>query len=106
MGIGAKLLSAFSGGDTVSKGMEIIDQLVEDKDAANQIKAAWYLAELNTKTIPIADAFHKLGRQFLAFAQLVFYGWCVSNDVPITWELVTGVSGVSGAYTLAKGKGK
>ena len=106
MGAGTKFLSLFTGSDTVNKGIDIIDQMVTDQDAANQIKAAWYLAELNTKTIPVVDAFHKMGRQLLAFAQLIFYGWCVSRDVPITPEIVAGVSGVAAAYTLVKGKGK
>ena len=91
---------------TADKGLDIIDQLVVDKDKANELKAQFYLAELQTKTLPLIDGIHKLGRQTLAFAQIGFYAWCVHKDIAITWELVSGVSGVSGAYTLAKGRGK
>ena len=96
----------FSAGEVVTKGLDIVDQLVTDTDKANELKAAFYLAELNTRTVPIFDAFHKLGRQFLAFAQLAFYAWALKNGYEITPELVGGVSGVSAAYTLVKGRGK
>ncbi|TXR52067.1 hypothetical protein [Reinekea thalattae] len=91
---------------TANKSLDVIDQLVVDKDKANELKAQFYLAELQTKTIPIIDGIHKLGRQTLAFAQIGFYMWAVQKGVDITPELVAGVSGVSGAYTLAKGRGK
>lgn len=90
----------------LTKGLDIVDQFVEDKDKANELRAQFYLTELATKTHPLIDGVHKLGRQVLALAQIGFYAYCVTKDIPITWELVTGVSGVSGAYTLAKGKGK
>ena len=106
MGIGAKFLSAFTGGETVSKGLDIVDQLVTDKDAANEMKAAFYLTELQTKTIPIVDALHKMGRQILALFQLGFYAWCLKSGYEVDWNLVAGVSGATGLYTVAKGRGK
>lgn len=96
----------FGGGGVVSKGLDIVDQMVTDTDKANEIKAAFYLAELQTKTIPIIDAFHKIGRQLLAFAQMGFYWWMIKNGNPVTPETVAGVSGVSAAYTLIKGRGR
>lgn len=89
----------------VNKGLDIVDQMVEDKDASNQLKAAFYLAELQTKTIPLIDGLHKMGRQILAFAQIGFYAWCLQKGHDITPELVAGVSGATTAYTLIKGKG-
>lgn len=106
MGMGAKILGAFSAEGGVSKGLDIIDQLVVDKDAANEMKAAFYLTELNTKTIPIVDALHKMGRQLLAVGQMGFYMWCLHKGYDIDWELVAGVSGATGLYTAVKGKGR
>jgi len=106
MGIGTKILGAFSSGESISKGLDIVDQLVTDKDAANEMKAAFYLTELNTKTIPIVDAIHKMGRQILALAQLAFYAWALKKGYTIDWNLVAGVSGATGLYTAMKGKGK
>ena len=90
----------------VGKGLDIVDQLVTDKDKANELKAAFYLAELQTKTIPIFDALHKVGRQGLAIAQIVFYAWALKNGYSIDWELVAGVSGATGLYTAVKGRGR
>lgn len=89
----------------VNKGLDIVDQLVDDGDLAQKLKAQFYLAELHTKTIPLLDGLHKLGRQGLALVQVGFYAWCVTRGIEISWELVAGVSGATGAYTLAKGKG-
>ena len=100
------MLGALSGSANVGKGLEIVDQLVVDKDAANEMKAAFYLTELNTKTIPIVDALHKMGRQLLALGQLIFYAWALRNGYEIDVELVAGVSGATGLYTAMKGRGK
>ncbi len=91
---------------SVDKSLDVLDQLALDSDKLAELKAQFYLAELQTKTIPIFDALHKVGRQWLAMAQIGFYMWAVSKGIEITPELVAGVSGVSGAYTLVKGKGK
>ena len=55
------------------------------------------------KAISIA---HKMGRQSLAYAQLLFYAWAVKNGVDISPELVAGVSGVAAIYAGVKGKGQ
>lgn len=89
----------------VNKSLDIVDQLVTDTDKANEIKAAFYLAELQTKTIPLVDAFHKIGRQLLAVAQMGFYIWALKSGYEITPELVAGVTGTAAAYTLVKGRG-
>ena len=92
----------------VNKGMDIIDQMINDKDKAAELKAAFYLQELQTPTIPIIDAIHKMGRQTLAFAQMGFYYYTIQQygTEAITPELVAGVSGAASIYTLVKGKGK
>lgn len=90
----------------VNKAFDIIDQAVDDGDLNQKLKAMFYLTELNTKTLPLIDGLHKLGRQLLAWGQVGFYAWASAQGVEITWELVAGVSGATGAYTLAKGKGK
>lgn len=86
--------------------INIVDQLVTDKDEAARLKAQIYITELQTSTIPVVDAFHKMGRLLTIFAQLWFYFYCVSHNIEITKELVAGVSGVAGAYTLIKGRGR
>lgn len=99
-------MSWFSWGKSVDKGLDIIDQLIDDDDLNQKMKAQFYLAELQTKTIPLFDAIHKLMRGSLALVQVAFYMWATKNGVDITPELVAGVSGATGAYTLIKGKGR
>jgi len=98
----------FGNENVLTKGMGVIDQLVTDKDKAIELKAAFYLQELRTPTIPLIDAFHKMGRQFLAYGQMIFYFVIVQRYgvEAITPELVAGVSGAANMYTLIKGKGK
>ncbi|MBX2809953.1 MAG: hypothetical protein KTR20_15135 [Cellvibrionaceae bacterium] len=100
--------SLFGTGNVINKGLDIVDQLITDKDKAAELKAAFYLQELKTPTVPIVDAIHKMGRQTLAFAQMGFYYVTVQQYgvEAITPELVAGVSGAASIYTLVKGKGK
>ncbi len=100
--------SLFGTTNFVNKSLDIVDQLVTDKDKAAELKAAFYLQELRTPTIPIIDAIHKMGRQSLAFAQMGFYYVTIQQygTGAITPELVAGVSGAASIYTLVKGKGK
>jgi len=100
--------SLFGTTNFVNKSLDIVDQLVTDKDKAAELKAAFYLQELRTPTVPIIDAIHKMGRQTLAFAQMGFYYYTIQQygiDA-ITPELVAGVSGAASIYTLVKGKGR
>ena len=91
---------------TIAKGFDLVDKMVIDQDQANDLKAKMYMMELQTSTIPIVDAIHKLGRQGLALLQIVFYLYALHKNWPITPELVAGVSGATGIYTIAKGRGK
>lgn len=92
----------------VDKGLDIVDQFITDKDKAAELKAAFYLQELRTPTIPIVDAMHKMGWQSLASAQMGFYFYTLQRygAEAITPELVAGVSGAASIYTLVKGKGR
>jgi len=102
------LTGLFSRQGVVNRGLDIVDQLITDKDKAAELKAAFYLQELQTPTIPIIDAIHKMGRQTLAFAQMGFYYFTIQTygTEAITPELVAGVSGAASIYTLVKGKGR
>jgi len=90
----------------IEDSLKIIDQLVTDKDEAGRLKARVYMTELQTSTVPIVDAVHKMGRQITMWLQMGFYFYCVTHEVEISRELVSGVSGVAGLYTLMKGRGK
>ena len=105
MGIWANI---FGGGKVIEKGLDIVDQLVTDKDKAAEIKAAFYLQELKTPTVPIVDAIHKMGRQILAFAQMGIYVYLINQHGidAVTPEIVAGVSGAASIYTLVKGRGR
>ena len=85
---------------------DVAREMTLDKDQVNQITQAIYIAELNTKTVPWIDAVHKMGRQILAFAQIGAYVWLAKTGVEISPELVAGISGPAGIYTLLKGSGK
>lgn len=92
-------------GEAALTAAKVADQMVTDKDLANKLKADMFIAAVRAKTVPLIDGIHKMGRQTLAMAQLVFYGWCLKNGYEITTELVTGVSGATALYTMMKGKG-
>ena len=54
--------------------IDVVDQYVEDKDKANELKFKLdmgsqkvYLTELMTKTVPWVDALHKMGRQITGY---------------------------------------
>lgn len=72
------------------KSLDIIDQLVDDGDLNTKLKYQLYQSELATKTLPIIDGIHKLGRQMLTLVQVGFYAWAVKAGVEITPELVAG----------------
>jgi hypothetical protein len=85
-------------GKLFTKSLDIVDQVVEDKDKANEIKASiinieketdkvLYLAELNTKTIPWLDGLHKMGRQILNFLTIVAVVVLRLFEIEITMEM-------------------
>lgn len=96
-----------------NKVVGVVGEYVEDKDALNKINAeienlrqSVYLRELETKTIPWVDAFHKMGRQLMSYATLGagVYLLSVNPDInPVTMAAVVGPVGV---YNAVKGKGR
>ncbi|AJQ92251.1 hypothetical protein [Gynuella sunshinyii] len=99
-------MKLFGLGKAAERAAKVIDDLVTDKDLANRLRAEVYMTELQAQTVPWVDAVHKMGRQFLAYAQIGFYAWAVAHGVEINAELVAGVSGVAGIYAIAKGRGQ
>ena len=68
------------------------------------------IAELNTKTIPLVDAIHKMWRpmttSIASAAPMIIY--FIKPDIDFnTLALLTGsIAGPTGLYTLMKGKGR
>lgn len=108
--IGKGIGSIFSGAAAwitpVNTGLEIIKQITGGDSESSERLARVYIEELRCKTIPIVDAFHKMGRQLTIWAQMAFYFYCAENGIEITQELVMGVSSTAGIYAFAKGSGK
>lgn len=111
----------------VDRTADVIDEMVEDKDVANEIKGRVQLAKiagrteiersyqvaLQTKTHWFFDGIHKLGRQVTNL--LVLYaGHDLLSDLtaagtPITFDHVLAVAALGGPaalYTVIKGRGK
>lgn len=120
-------MSIFDWFRPLDKAIDVVDQLVVDKDASNALKAELqqaemriramaeqtYQRELNTKTIPWVDALHKMGRQILSVLTLTIGGFILWSMVKagqeVTLETMTGLlamSGPAGIYNYMKGKGK
>lgn len=100
-----------------NKVADLVSEVVEDTDARNKLNAELetlkqqvYIAELNSKTIPWADACHKLGRQFLAAFNVLMpcVVLLVNPEIDINKLMVVSGAGVglSGLYTAMKGRGK
>ncbi len=98
-----------SAGSVVETAANIIGKHIVDKDkksAAIVSVIEAYQTSANTKTMPWADAIHKLGRQLLQFLLIGFYiyAWHIGKTIPIA-DLITIAAG-PGLYTLMKGKGQ
>lgn len=94
-----------------SKVIDIVDQFVEDKDKAAELKHKLnmgaqqvYLTELNTKTVPWVDALHKMGRQITGYVGygLAFYMVHQGYDPMAAMAAVA----PGGIYAAFKNKGK
>lgn len=97
---------------SIDKSIDVISEMVEDKDLANQLRAditklkeEVYLAELNTKTVPWVDALHKMQRGILSVLSMIASMVLVYNgiDDPLT---IAAAIGPAGIYNAVKGKGK
>lgn len=88
----------------------LISEVVEDKDKANEINGklmhaaeATYAKELNTKTVPWVDALHKMGRQitgYLGYA-LAFY---MVHKGGVDAMAILGAVAPGGIYAAMKNK--
>lgn len=93
-----------------NKVADLISEVVEDKDKANDIRKQLMLAaestynnELSTKTVPWIDALHKMGRQitgYLGYA-LAFYMTYKGGADPVA---VMASVAPGGIYAAMKGK--
>ena len=97
----------------ISKAEDIISEVVVDKDKLNELNAHLaelrenvYLAELNTKTIPWVDAFHKMGRQLLSWGSLIIPAVLLYFHPDINPLALAAIVTPGGIYNHAKGKGK
>lgn len=97
----------------INKAIGIVDQYVEDKDQANQLKAELselkersYQIELQTKTVPWIDGLHKMGRQLLSWASLLIPAVLLAYDPKIDPLAIAAMVGPGGVYNYAKGKGR
>jgi len=93
---------------------DIVSEVVEDKDKANEINKKLmmaaektYLKELGTKTIPWVDALHKMGRQitgYLGYA-LAFYMTYKGGVDPMAVMAAVAPGGIYAAMKNKKFKG-
>lgn len=111
----------------ITKALGIIDKAVVDKDQKIAIEGELdklqielqklaqqvYMSELQTKTVPWVDAFHKMGRQLLSYLTLGLTAYIIldmnAKGIEIGLEVVFAILGGStpaGIYNLAKGKGR
>ena len=97
----------------VEKGLDIIDQVVPDKDAAARLKSLietmreeTYRAALTTTTLPWADALHKLARPVLSFYGPTIAGLLIAFGHDLSAYEVGALLGVPTLYTAIKGKGR
>jgi hypothetical protein len=95
-----------------NKVTDLISEVVEDKDKANEIKRelmqaaeATYNNELSTKTVPWVDALHKMGRQITGYLGygLAFYMVYRGGVDPMA---VMAAVAPGGIYAAFKNKGK
>jgi len=94
-----------------SKVIDVVDQYVEDKDKANELKHKLnmgaqqvYLTELNTKTVPWVDALHKMGRQITGYVGYVLAFYMVHQGYDPMAAMAAVAPG--GIYAAFKNKGK
>jgi len=104
-------LSSFLGiADNVA---DLVGEFVEDKDKANEIngkiaalKEQAYITELQTQTVPLIDAIHKMGRQILSLLNLVIPAVLLYLKPEIDPLALAAIVTPSGVYNYVKGKGR
>lgn len=94
--------------------IDLVRELVPDGDKRAELSAkiteleiGLRMAEINSKTIPWVDALHKMSRSIQSVLVLgVVVGLSVWRGEAIPWETIAAISGLPGAYFVAKGKGQ
>ncbi len=96
-----------------NKATDIVDKVVEDKDAKNEfkylmdkLKEEVYITELGTKTIPWVDALHKMGRQIISLITVLVFGFIIYSNPEVDLVKLLTAAGPAGLYTLIKGTGR
>ncbi|AYM04238.1 hypothetical protein D8911_14640 (plasmid) [Levilactobacillus brevis] len=91
----------------------LVEKAVPDKDKQtemigklNQLQSDIYLAELNTKTHPLIDGLHKMGRQLLGYYTAGLSAYLLATQPGIDPMSLAVLAGPAGAYTIMKGRGR
>ena len=97
---------------TIDKGIDLASEAIEDPDQRNELRQAYaalkegtYVAELNTKTIPLIDGLHKMSRTILSLASMGITVYMVHNGIDDPIALAAGLTPAAG-YNIVKGKGR
>lgn len=119
-------MSVFDWFKPLDKVLDTVDKAVTDQDLKNELKAGLqqaeidlrglaqkaYIAELGTKTTPLADSIHKLARPGLSLLSLLLsagvliYYIHAGNDLDLeTMLAILGMNGPTGVYNYIKGAG-
>ena len=95
-----------------NKVADLISEVVEDKDKANEIKRALmtaaedtYRKELDTKTVPWVDALHKMSRPIGTWIGYGLCGYMIHQGVTDPISLGAAIA-PGGIYNYIKGRGK
>ena len=98
--------------ESINKGLDILDQRVEDRDLVNKIRADLaamdheaYLAELAVKTVPWVDGLDKMGRQIHGYLVLGIVGGAILAGTEVDPALAAVMAAPGTVYTWMKGKG-
>jgi len=100
--------SLFTGGlgKTVSKGIDLASEKMQNTDAADAIIGQVIMKSLDERTIPIIDGIHKLGRQLMMMVLAWWYyeSWKAGNPIPVEDFMI--IAGGPALYTVIKGTGR
>lgn len=96
-----------------SDAKELASEYIEDPDKRNEFahKLALkgeevYIEELKTRTIPWADAVHKLSRPIISVVAIIAGAIVIGINPEMDIMKLMAGSGPAAIYTLIKGKGK
>lgn len=97
----------------ITRGLDIVDQAVTDKDKANELKEIFrqlqeqsYQLELQTVTIPWIDGLHKMGRQIISLVSIIGGYVFLSYHPDVDPLKLAALSAPGGIYAWVKGRGR